>query len=181
MDGSKDGNKTACATVLNKTILKKVLPMKSSIFSAEVCAIDLALNIICKNKHNKFIIFSDLLSVLTSLRNKKLENPLIVKLLSRLDSMLSHKEITMCWIPSHIRVNRNERADSAARSVLDLSSNNISAPYTDLKPQINKFFLTKWQQCWNNNINNKFFQIKPTLGEWRPAFRKSRKEQVIIS
>ena len=58
-DGSKDSNKTACAAVLNKTIHKKVLSIKSSIFTAEVCAIDLALNIISENKHNKFIIFYD--------------------------------------------------------------------------------------------------------------------------
>ena len=31
------------------------------------------------------------------------------------------------------------------------------------------------------NIHNKHFQIQPTLGEWRPAFRKSRREQVFIS
>ena len=91
------------------------------------------------------------------------------------------KEIIMCWIPSHIRVSGNERADSAAKSARDLSPDNIAITYTDLKPQINKFFLTKWQQRWNNNINNKLFQIKLTLGEWRPAFRKLRKEQVIIS
>ena len=66
--------------------------MERSIFTVEVCAIDLALNIISRDKHNKFIIFSDSLSVLTSLENKKLENPLIVKLLSRLDSMSSHKK-----------------------------------------------------------------------------------------
>ena len=95
-DGSKDNIKTAYADVLNKTIHKKALPMKSSIFTAEVWAIDLALNMISKNKHNKIIIFSDSFSVLTSVRNKKLENPLIVKLLSRLDSMTSHKEIIMC-------------------------------------------------------------------------------------
>ena len=106
-DGSKDSYKTACAAVLNKIIHKKVLPTKSSIFTAEVCTIDLALNIISENKHNKFIIFSGLLSVLTSLRNKKQENPLVVKLLSRLDSMSSHKEIDMCWIPSHIGVSGN--------------------------------------------------------------------------
>ena len=144
-DGSKDSNKTACATVLNKTIHKKALPMENSIFTAEVRAIYLALNIISRDKHNKLIIFSDLLSVLTSLRNKKLENPLIVKLLSKLDSMSSHKEIIMCWIPSHIRVSGNKRADSAAKSALDLSPNNNSIPYTDLKPKFNKFFLTKWQ------------------------------------
>ena len=66
--------------------------MKSSILTAEVCANGFALNIISKNKH-KLIIFSDSFSVLTSLRNKKLKNPLIVKLLRRLDSMPSHKEI----------------------------------------------------------------------------------------
>ena len=61
-DGSKDNGRAAYAVVLNKTILKKALPMESSIFTAEACAIDLALNIISKSKHKKFIIFSDSLS-----------------------------------------------------------------------------------------------------------------------
>ena len=65
-DGSKDHNKTACAAVLNKIIKTKALPMDSSIFTAEACAIDLALDIISKEKHKKFIIFSDSLSVLLS-------------------------------------------------------------------------------------------------------------------
>ena len=86
-DGSKDNNKTVCAAVLNKTILKKALPMESSIFTAEAHAIDLALNIILKSKYKKFIIFLDSLSVLLSLRNIKLQNPLIIKLLSWLDSV----------------------------------------------------------------------------------------------
>ena len=47
-DGSNDSNKTVCAAVLNKTIHKKAFPMKSSVFTAEVCAIDLALNIISR-------------------------------------------------------------------------------------------------------------------------------------
>ena len=95
--------------------------------------------------------------------------------------MSSHKEKIMCWIPSHIGLSGNERVDSAAKLALDLSPDNTSIPYTDLKPQINLFLVTKWQQYWNDGINNKLFQIKPTLGEWRPAFRKSRMEQVIIS
>ena len=91
--------------------------MESSIFTAEVCTIDLALNIISRDKHNKFIIFSD---SLTSLENKKLENPLIIKLLSRLDSMSCHKIIILCWIYNPRR-RGNERADSGAKSVIDLS------------------------------------------------------------
>ena len=86
-----------------------------------------------QHKHNKFIIFSHLLSVLTSLKNKKLENLLIVKLLGRLDSMSSHKEIILCSIPSHIGVSGNKRADSAAKLTLTLIPEVLSIPYTDLK------------------------------------------------
>ena len=71
MDGSKDNDKTACTAVPNKTIIKKALPMESSIFTAKTCAIDLALDIVSKSKHKKFIIFLDSLSVLLSLSNKK--------------------------------------------------------------------------------------------------------------
>ena len=45
--------------------------MESSIFTAEACAIELTLDIISKEKHKKIIIFSDSLSVLLSLNNKK--------------------------------------------------------------------------------------------------------------
>ena len=55
-DGSKDHSRTACAAVLNKTIHKKALPMESSIFTAEVCAIDLALNIISREKQQIYHI-----------------------------------------------------------------------------------------------------------------------------
>ena len=158
----KDHSRTVCAAVLNKIIHKKALPMESSIFTAEICAIDLALNIISRDEHNQFIIFSDSLSVLTSLENKMLENPLIVKLLSRLDSMSSHKKIILGLIPSYIGVRGNERADSAAKSALDLSPNAISIPYTDLKLIISKFLHKKWQQRWDMNINNKLIQIHPT-------------------
>ena len=84
-------------------------------------------------------------------------------------------------IPGHIGVRGNERAYLAAKSALDLSPEAISIPYTDLKPIISKFLHKKWQQRWDMNINNKLFQIQPTLGEWRPAFRASRREQVVIS
>ena len=77
---------------LKKIIKTKALPMESFIFPAEACAIELALYIVSKEKHKKFIIFSDSVSVLLSLNNKKLQHPLIIKLLCRLHST-SNKEI----------------------------------------------------------------------------------------
>ncbi len=56
MDGSKDNNKTPCAAVLDKPILKKALPMKSSFFNAEARAINVVPNIISKSEYKKFKI-----------------------------------------------------------------------------------------------------------------------------
>ena len=64
-DGSKDNNKTACAAVLNETILKKALPMESSIFTAEVFAIDQALDKILKSKQEIYHILSLVLGLTT--------------------------------------------------------------------------------------------------------------------
>ena len=93
-----------------------------------------------------------------------------------LNVTFAHFSKTNC----HIGVRGNEKADSAAKSALDLTPDKSRISYTDLKPTIYKFLHTKWQQQWSNNIHNKLYQIQPTLGEWRPASRKSR-EQVVIS
>ena len=69
----------------------------------------------------------------------------------------------------------------AAKSALDLTPDKYNIPYTNLKPKINNFLHKKWQQRWKRNTSNKLFQVKPFLGEWHPAFRKSRKEQVTIT
>ena len=74
-DGFEDNSMATCAAVLNKTVLKKAFPGESSTFTTEARSIDLALNIISKSKHKKFIIFSDSLSILLSLRNKKNSEP----------------------------------------------------------------------------------------------------------
>ena len=70
-DGSKDDMKVGCAVVSDD-----YSPDGSSIFTAEAKAIDLALDLIadCETS-NKFIIFSDSLSVLKSLDHTSSKNP----------------------------------------------------------------------------------------------------------
>ena len=109
-------------------------------FTAEAHAIDQAFDIISMSKHKKFIIFSDSLSVLLSLRNKRFKNPLIIKLLWRWVSMSNSEQIIICWIPSHIGVRENERAGSAAKSALELTPTNSGFYILTWYPQsINSF------------------------------------------
>ena len=61
-DGSKDGNTAGSACVTPSDTYKCRLPDNASLFSAEIKAIDLALDHIEQSRSSDFIIFSDSLS-----------------------------------------------------------------------------------------------------------------------
>ena len=126
------------------THLKQRLPDNASIFTAELKAIDLALDAVSESEDREFIIFSDSLSVLLSLKNKELDNPLIINVLHSLHTLsTAHNTFVFCWIPSHIGIYGNEKADMAAKEALSLDITNSLVPYTDLKPSINSFTFVK--------------------------------------
>ena len=86
-DGSKDGDTVRSACVTPSDTYKCRLPDSASIFSAEIRAIDLAVDHIEQSRNSDFIIFSDSLSVLQSLHNRHIKNPLL------LDVLLKHSEL----------------------------------------------------------------------------------------
>ena len=176
-NGSKDNDRVGCAAIINYISIKRRLPNNASIFTAEIKAIDLALDAIAESEDDHFIIFSDSLSVLLSLENKKLDNPLVVNLLHKLHLLsTAHKTIFFCWIPSNIGIRGNEAADVAAKESLDFNITASQVAYTDLKPHINSFIANKWQERWSCCP-----EIKPTLGVWPSGFRNSSKEEVVLS
>ena len=73
-----------------------------SIYSAKIIAVNLALDLITTTNHNKFIIFTDSLSVLTALKDKNVTDPLTTQVLNRVYHLSRYKEIIFCWIPSHL-------------------------------------------------------------------------------
>ena len=93
------------------------LPDDASIVSAESQAINMALDYIEEANLSKVIIFSDSLSVLQSINNSKIDNSVIQDIILRLHNM-SHKQIIFCWLPSHVGIRGNEKADKAAKSAL---------------------------------------------------------------
>ena len=123
--------KVGCVVVFQK--LLKRLPNESSIYSAEVIAIDLAMNIIVNHKPSKFIIYSDFKSVLQALQNKDSSTPLITRLLDKMNTLSKNNSIILTWIPSHIGIQGNERADSCKKSIPDTCiqyKNSIHRPKT---------------------------------------------------
>ena len=124
-DGSKHNDRVGCAAILNNLTIKRRLPSNTSIFTAEITAIDLALDVVSESEDDYFIIFSDSLSVLLSLHNMRVDNPLILKLLEKLHPLsCAHKTIYLCWIPRHIGIRGNEDVDMTAKN-LDITDSQV--------------------------------------------------------
>ena len=120
-DGSKEDSNVGCAVISDNHSNMQRIPDDSSIFTAEAKAIDLALDFISTcDANNKFIIFSDSLSVLKAMNHTSSKNAQIQKLLEKCHELLAYKEIALCWIPSHIGIQVNEMVDKQAKASLSL-------------------------------------------------------------
>ena len=63
----------------------------------------------------------------------KLEHPLIGMVIRKCVFLnIAKKDIVFCWVPSHTGIKGNEKADSAAKSALDLPHAKFGVPYNDL-------------------------------------------------
>ena len=109
-DGSKDGEKVGCAFISGNHSSSLRIPDGSSVFTAEAKAIDLALDFINNcSLYDKFVIFSDSLSVLKALNHTSSRNTQIQKVLEKHHEIAKTNEIIFCWLPSHINIHGNER------------------------------------------------------------------------
>ena len=130
-----------------KYFFKKPPPNDTSIFSAEACAINMALDLITESRNNKFIIFSDSLSVLESLKNRKFDHPLIIRILSKLNNLSIDNDIQIYWVPRHTGISGNDQADRESRSTINLTTEKkFKIPYKDFKMKIIKYILQQRQQ-----------------------------------
>ena len=109
----------------------------------------------------------------------RLKNPQIQKLLEKCHELLAYKEIVLCWIPSHRRIQGNETVDKQAKTSLSLEPTSFKISFSNFKPSINKYILEEWQTSWNYSIGNKLLDIKPTIGEYQSVVLNIRKEVVL--
>jgi ribonuclease HI len=178
-DGSKSTNFVGSAFIIEDYTYSYKLNQILSVFTAELTAIFKALE--CVEQHSKrcFIIYTDSLSALQSLTSTDhTSHPLVFQILSLLDKLSSLGfSILFCWVPSHVGIKGNERADKAAKSAKNTIG--LPSPYCDVKKHANHLMELKWQQYWDTMTTNKLHSVKPTIKHWAPL--PSRKHDVILT
>ena len=94
-----------------------------------------------------------------------------------------HKSMQLCWVPSHINIAGNERADQLAKQGA-LSQDDLAYelyPYKDYYPIIKKSVVSKWQQKWITVNYNKLRTIKYTVKSWSSSTHKVRNMEVLLT
>lgn len=160
-DGSKtaEGVGFAHCTIAN-TYSEKIPPI-CSIYTAELFAIYSAICHAQLQKRDTTIV-TDSLSAIQGLKKYKNNHPVVNKILQQVKE--DEIQICLCWVPSHVGVSGNERADVAARQVV--SSNDITRreiPRTDFKQHIKATIKNTLENQWRNLQNNKLREIKEDM------------------
>ena len=182
-DGSKSNTGVGCAAVFPSTIKMETLPKVATVFSAEIRAIIITLIEIQRIRNRKYTIFSDSLSSLQAIVNYNHQSPMIVKVQNLINECTHmHKQITFCWIPSHVGIEGNERADAAAKEAAEDAVQQVGPlPHTDYYPIYKTALKQRWQREWQNQTQNKLHSIKPNVKQWTTSTQNNRRKSIILT
>nr|XP_022905277.1 uncharacterized protein LOC111417282 [Onthophagus taurus] len=182
-DGSKKESGVGCAFVVGDSDYSWSLQSFASIFFAELYAIFQALLFIrMSHNGNNFVIVTDSLSALKSLQAMCPNEPMVRMVGELLHViLLSGKQIVFIWVPGHIGIEGNERADKAAGHGVDGNSVDVSVcRHKDVIRHLKSLVYNKWQNDWQHN-ESFLRRIKPLIKPWNQPIIFNRLEQVKLA
>ena len=183
-DGSKSGRFVGCAAVSRvDTASARLLP-ETSVFSSELYAILLALQIISQSPNNtSYTIFSDSKSAIQAIRTCDSYHPIIGKIIKGIIRLhRNSKRVCICWVPGHVDVAGNDEADELAKRAASTEDQpfNEGVPSRDYYPSIKGVLLNHWQQQWEAVDGNKLRSIKDTVRQWDSSLNRNRRIEVAL-
>ena len=107
--------------------------MVLSLSPVEISGLERALKLALTEGLGKALVISDSLSALQGVWGGEISHPYLYSLscqLCRLEAVGAER--MFCWVPSHMYIPGNRRADQAAKSALSLLSASERVPVADL-------------------------------------------------
>ena len=143
----------------------------ASSFTAELYAVLNAIKSILVLDINNFTIYCDSLGVLELLESYDPIHPLVQEIFKWL--VLTKRRghnIQFCWVPAHVGIRGNERADQLAKAAVSRSPSRHPIPFKDFYAVI-KFAIRRiWQEKWDDIGQNKLRELtSSTRPSWSYA------------
>jgi ribonuclease HI len=158
-DGSKKDKVVGCAYHIpqfGQTHTHRI-PDNLSVYTSELTALLEATKWCLNQNGTNFVIFTDSLSSLQALQAntnlKKGRADLLTKIKNHNKTLRNqNKFLTYCWIPAHVGVEGNEKADELAKQALAQAAPTLKVRYSseEVKPLIKEHTL----RIWNNDYKN---------------------------
>ena len=152
----------------------------ASLFTAELTAILYAV-IKSKSFHeSRITIITDSKSSIQTVMSMQPRNPLVSEIQAQCHS--NQKTYHFCWVPSHVDITGNERADKLAR---DATKSNVRMNdrllRIDCKAAIKRKYREEWRNRWSNTANNKLRNITDNLSPLPNSRCSNRKWERVLT
>lgn len=188
-DGSKDpqtGHTGAAVYIpVNQYHIKKRITNNISVYTTELIAILIALQWIEENDIYNVVIASDSFSSLESIRSGRssYRMDILNNILSKTYYIkMKGKSVYFIWVPAHVGVEGNEKADFLAKQALRISKVNLEVPLSkaEAKIMIRTYAQSIWQVHWDNiDTGRHLYNIQKQVGTGRKENRNRREGSII--
>ena len=81
----------------------------------------------------------------------------------------------------HVGIQGNEQADKSAKAAMNDLPSIMTIPFSDYEPYIHTYIRKKWLDFLDNQLENKFHSVQPTLGCWPLSSRRNRRVELVLS
>ena len=187
-DGSKTSQHVGFAAVFPNTVASGRLTDKSSIFTAELYAIKAAVEGVLSQttETGAFTVFSDSRSALIALRSDITRCPLVDEIKGLIcKGANENKIINFCWVPAHVNIEGNEKADKAAKEAAQGLFEGLprGIPHTDMKRPLREAVTLGWHRKWNSlgHEGGKLREIKKDVKEWASSLNRNRRSETVLA
>ena len=78
-------------------------------------------------------------------------------------------KIIFCWVPSHVGIKGNEKADSLAKAALNMERQGASTVFfSDFRGHIKGKLYHRWREQWTDMVDDKLTQLREVQDFIRP-------------